>query len=284
MFTCKGKAIFENGFKSYLKGDETDKESKTIPNFSQGEIIDNYEILIKEGKTSPPKQFTEDTILSAMETAGRDENVDKDLCCIGTPATRAGIIEKLIKINLIERRGDKKVKYLIPTDNGNALITVLPEDIASPITTIMWEEKLRDIEQDKISANEFMSGIATMIKNLVTNYEIVPGSEILFPPKNNGKEIGKCPRCGGSVVDTKKAYSCSNSACEFVLWKENKFFTSKKKTITESVATDLLTKGFVKMKGCYSEKTGKTYNCIVHLDDDGGKYVNFKMEFENKKK
>ncbi len=122
MFTCKGKAIVENGFKSYLKGDETDKESKTIPNFSQGEIIDNYEILIKEGKTAPPKQFTEDTILSAMETAGRDENVDKDLCGIGTPATRAGIIEKLIKINLIERKGDKKVKYLIPTDKGNDLL------------------------------------------------------------------------------------------------------------------------------------------------------------------
>ncbi len=280
--TCKGKTIIDLGFKAYLKDDKQDDVEKFMPKFSKDETIDDFEISIKEGKTTPPKQYTEDTILSAMETAGRDENVDKDLCGIGTPATRAGIIEKLIAINLIERKGDKKVKYLIPTDKGNALITVLPEDIASPITTIMWEEKLRNIELDDFTSEEFMNEISEMINNLVKNYRVVEGSDALFSSEK--KEIGNCPRCNNSVVDTKKAYVCSDSNCAFILWKENKYFTSKRKKITEKVAVDLLTKGYVKMKGCYSEKTGKTYDCIIKLDDNGGKYVNFAIEFENKNK
>ncbi len=283
-FTCKGKTIIDNGFKVYLQKDEKEDEiEKTLPTLSEGEIIENFEVSIKEGKTTPPKQFTEDTILSAMETAGMGENVEKEFCGIGTPATRASIIEKLVAVNLLERKGDKKTKYLIPTEKGTALITVLPEDISSPVMTTAWEEKLKSIELDKIDAKEFMSEISEMVSSLVNNYEVVQGSESLFPNQSSGnKEIGKCPRCGGSIVDTKKVFSCSNKDCEFALWKENKFFTSKKKTITEKIAVELLTKGYVVMKGCFSEKTNKTYNCIIHLDDDGGKYVNFKTTFGSK--
>lgn len=116
-----------------------------------------------------------------------------------------------------------------------------------------------------------------MITSLVSTYDAVKDSEKLFP--SNAKVIGKCPRCGSDVVETKKAYSCKTSDCGFALWKDNKFFTAKKKVLTEKVAVELLQSGKVKLTGCYSEKTGKTYNCTVLLDDSGGKYVGFKMEF-----
>lgn len=106
---------------------------------------------------------------------------------------------------------------------------------------------------------------------------------LFFPPSRKGESIGKCPRCGSEVIENKKGFCCENRACHFALWKENKFFTIKKKTLTKSIAIDLLEKGKVSLTGCYSEKAGKTYDAIVILDDKGGKYVNFKMEFPKKK-
>ncbi|WP_317854381.1 DNA topoisomerase [Chakrabartyella piscis] len=217
-----------------------------------------------------------------MENAGRDEDIEKEFCGIGTPATRAGVLEKLVNIKLLERKGDKKTKYLVPTDKGTALITILPESIASPLTTATWEEKLKCIELDEISPDEFLSEIKGMVKTLVGTYEMAKGSDALFPRTNGGKDIGKCPRCGKDVLENKKGYCCEDKACGFALWKENKFFTAKKKTFTEKMAKDLLTTGKTKLTGCYSEKTGKKYDCMVLLDDTGGKYVNFKMEFGKK--
>lgn len=278
IFTCKGTTVIAEGFKLYLKNDDDNAESLTpLPIMGEGEILENVTATIKDGKTTPPKQFTEDSILSAMETAGQDENIDKEFCGIGTPATRAGVIEKLIAINLLERKGDKKTKYLVPTDKGNALITILPEAIASPLMTAQWEEKLKSIELDGFSPDAFMGEISDMVKNLVSTYDAVKGSEKLFP--STSKVIGKCPRCGGDIAETKKTYSCVNSACGFALWKDNKFFTAKKKALTEKITAELLKTGKVKLTGCHSEKTGKSYDCTVSLDDSGGKYVNFKMEF-----
>ncbi|MFV0520468.1 MAG: DNA topoisomerase 3, partial [Lachnospirales bacterium] len=260
-FTCKGRTIVNKGFKKYLQNDDEDEPVKSLPTITQGEIIKDFNISIKEGKTTLPKQFTEDTILSAMENAGKVEEIDNEFSGIGTPATRASIIEKLIAINLLERKGDKKTKYLIPTDKGNALITILPENIASPITTTMWEKKLKDIELDKLSSIEFMNEISQMIENLVSTYEVVKNSEVLFSnsnSNNNSKNvIGKCPRCSENVVDNFKTYSCVNKDCEFVIWKDNKFFKAIKKDLTLKMVIELLEKGSTKLTGCHSAKTGK---------------------------
>ncbi len=280
-FSAKGKTITITGFKQYekmLKLEESDTAT-TLPTMAVGDLLDTFQVEIKTGKTAPPKQFTEDTILSAMENAGRDEDIDKEFCGIGTPATRAGVLEKLVKVNLLERKGDKKTKYLIPTDKGTALITILPEVIGSPLTTAQWEEKLKAIELGELSADGFLAEIADMVKSLIGTYEVVKGSDALFPRTNGGKSIGKCPRCGKDVLENKKGYCCEDKACGFALWKENKFFTAKKKTFTEKMAKDLISKGKIKLTGCYSEKTGKTYDCTVVLDDTGGKFVGFKMEF-----
>ncbi|MGJ0845231.1 DNA topoisomerase 3 [Tissierella praeacuta] len=286
IFTVKGKTILEDGFKSvenlYLKNKKKqakDDKDKVLPAISQGEVF-TAKASIKEGKTSPPKHYTDDTLLSAMENANNALE-DMERKGIGTPATRAGILEKLIKTGFAERKGDKKAKHFIPTHKGISLITILPEIIQSPILTAEWEEKLKQIEQGGLSPDEFLQEINEMIESLVRTYEIIKGADNLFSSNKEG--IGKCPRCGGNVVENRKGFCCGNKDCAFALWKENKFFTMKKKTLTKEIAIKLLKEGRVKLTGCYSEKTGKTYDAIVILDDNGGKYVNFKIEFPTKK-
>ncbi len=283
-FTSKGKTILADGFKQYarLLKENTEDADTTLPLMGEGKVIENILTKIKEGKTSPPKQYTEDTLLSAMESAGQKEDVEKAFCGLGTPATRAGVLEKLVTINLLERKGDKKTKHLIPTEKGTALITVLPEVIQSPLMTAEWEEKLKAIELGELTAEDFMIEITELIKHLLSTYEVVKGSEQLFPSQY--RAIGKCPRCGRDVIAMPKSYSCSDRSCSFALWKDNKFFTAKKKTLTEQIAIDLLITGKTKLTGCYSEKTGKAYNATVLLDDTGDKYVNFKLEFEKRGK
>lgn len=293
-FSAKGRMVLDEGFKaaewlfrSTLKEKperETGDSVKTasLPSIDQGKVFSSTKVAIKEGKTTPPKHFTEDTLLSAMETAGiEDMPEDVERKGIGTPATRSGILEKLIKTELAERKGDTKTKHLLPTHKGISLITILPEAIQSPQLTAEWEEKLKLIERGELSADAFMQGITDMTNTLVKTYEVVKGGNVLFP--SDREAIGICPRCGGNVVENKKGFSCKNRDCGFALWKENKFFTAKKKVLTKAVATELLKNGKVKLTGCFSEKTGKTYDAIVLLDDTGGKYVNFKMEFLPKK-
>lgn len=284
IFTTKGKTIVRNGFKEYEKllnmGDK--QEEKPLPLMAEGEIIENVNAEIKEVKTSPPKQFTEDTLLSFMETAGKEANIEKEFWGIGTPATRAGIIEKLIKVNLVERKGDKKTKYLTPTAKGVALITILPESIQSPLTTAEWEKKLKAIETGNLSSVEFLADISKMTESLVKTYDVVKGSEQLFPSQN--KVVGKCPRCGGNVTENKKGFCCENRSCGFALWKENKFFTSKKKTLTPKITKEILATGKSELKGCFSEKTGKTFDATVLLDDTSGQYVKFILKFAKRDK
>ncbi len=289
-FSAKGRMVLDEGFKaaewlfrSTLKEKperETGDSEKTaaLPSIDQGKVFSSAKVAIKESKTTPPKHFTEDTLLSAMETAGiEDMPEDMERKGIGTPATRAGILEKLIKTELAERKGDKKTKHLLPTQKGISLITILPEAIQSPQLTAEWEEKLKLIERGELSADAFMQGITDMTDTLVKTYEVVKGGNVLFP--SDREAIGICPRCGGNVVENKKGFACENRDCGFALWKENKFFTAKKKVLTKVIATELLKKGKVKLTGCFSEKTGKTYDAIILLDDTSGKYVNFKMEF-----
>ena len=197
---------------------------------------------------------------------------------IGTPATRSGIIEKLVSSGFVERRKSKKITNLLPTSTGTALITVLPEQLQSPQLTAEWEHRLKEIERGEIAPDSFMDGIAAMLHELVQTYKPIPGTEVLFP---SGREVvGRCPRCGAEVTESPKGFFCENRACSFVLWKNSRFFTAKKKALTKSLAAALLKNGRAPLKGCYSEKTGKTYDAVVLLEDDGQR-AGYKMVFDN---
>jgi len=293
-FTAKGKMVITPGWKAYVQ-EQTDKP---LPTLTDGQDIIIASIAVKEGKTSPPKHFTEDSILAAMETAGEKEGqrnvadarqqtgATDDLSLterrgLGTPATRASILEKLVSTGFIERKKSKKTVHLLPTQIGISLITILPEQLQSPQLTAEWEHQLKQIERGELEADAFMDGISSMLGELVQTYEPVPGAEVLFPSKY--ELVGKCLRCGGTVAETQKGFFCQSAGCKFALWKNSKFFTAKKKTLTKAVAAALLNDGRVALKGCYSERTGKTYDATVVLEDDGQK-VNYKMEFERSAK
>lgn len=226
------------------------------------------------------KHFTEDTLLSAMETAGADEMPDEvERKGLGTPATRAGIIEKLVRIGFLERKGDKKTKHLIPTHKGTALVTVMPEQIQSPSMTADWEEKLLLIEKGEYASEDFMDEIKDVIAGLIQNYEVIRDSEVMMSKEANS--IGKCPLCGSAVEDKAKAFFCSNRACKFALWKNNRYFASIGKSMTSATAQKLLGSGKVKLKNCKSERTGNTFDATVFMEvSDDGK-TKFSMEFEN---
>ena len=292
-FTAKGKTVLQAGWKEVerlyrmgVKESRPEDDGNTdipLPMLQEGQIFETVSASVREGKTSPPKHYTEDSLLAAMETAGAgDMPEDAERKGLGTPATRAAILEKLVSAGFV----DRKKKQLIPTEKGTNLILVLPDNIKSPTLTAEWESMLKQVERGELAAKSFMQQIADMSRTLVKEHT-APEERFtgLFPDaKNNGrKAVGTCPRCGASVYEGKKGFFCDNQDCSFVLWKDNKFFSGKKKSITKSVAAALLKEGRVSMSGLYSEKTGKTYDAVVLLDDTGGKYVNFKLEFPAKK-
>ena len=292
-FTAKGKTVLQAGWKEverlYRMGlkqfkPEDDKNTDvSLPMLQEGQIFETVSASVREGKTSPPKHYTEDSLLAAMETAGaEDMPEDAERKGLGTPATRAATLEKLVSAGFVQR----KKKQLIPTEKGTNLILVLPDNIKSPMLTAEWESMLKQVERGELDAGSFMEQIADMSRTLVKEHT-APEERFagLFPDaKRNGREaVGTCPRCGGTVYEGKKGFFCDNRDCAFALWKDNKFFSGKKKSITKSVAAALLKEGRVSMSGLYSEKTGKTYDAVVLLDDTGGKYVNFKLEFPAKK-
>ena len=276
-FTAKGKTVLAPGWKMFDL-DQSEKQM-ALPEVAEGQELPVSGTTVKTGKTTPPKHYTEDTLLSAMETAGaKDMPEDAERKGIGTPATRAGILEKLVSSGFVERKKSKKIVNLIPTSTGTALITVLPEQLQSPQLTAEWEHRLKRIERGELDAEGFMEGIATMIRELIQTYTKVPGTEILFPPEH--EVIGKCPRCGAAVIERKQGFFCDNRGCTFALWKNSKFFSAKKKNLTKTLAAALLKDGRAQLKGCYSEKTGKTYDAVVILADDGER-VGYKLEFSH---
>ena len=292
-FTAKGKTILQAGWKEVErlyrmglkqdKAEEKEDEDAALPPLQEDQTFEKVSAGVREGKTSPPKHYTEDSLLAAMETAGAgDMPEDAERKGLGTPATRAATLEKLVSAGFVQR----KKKQLIPTEKGTNLILVLPDNIKSPMLTAEWESMLKQVERGEVSAEAFMEGIADMSRALVKNHT-APEERFagLFPDaKGNGCEaVGTCPRCGGTVYEGKKGFFCDNRDCSFVLWKDNKFFSSKKKTITKSVAAALLKEGRISISGLYSEKTGRNYDAVVILDDTGGKYVNFKREFPARK-
>ena len=276
-FTAKGKTVLVPGWKSYEQ--EQSEAVFTLPDVTEHQSLSVSDAAVKTGKTTPPKHFTEDTLLSAMESAGKEDMPDDaERKGIGTPATRSGIIEKLVSSGFVERKKSKKVVNLLPTSTGTALITVLPEQLQSPQLTAEWEHRLKEIERGEIVPDSFMDGITAMLGELIQTYKPIPGAEVLFP---SGREVvGKCPRCKADVTETPKGFFCENRACSFALWKNSKFFTAKKKTLTKTLAATLLKDGRAPLKGCYSEKTGKTYDAVILLEDDGQR-VSYKMVFGN---
>jgi len=278
-FTAKGKTVLEQGWKAYS---EPSQDSILPDGLDGGMILTVDTVRVKEGKTAPPRHFTEDSILASMENAGKEDMPDDaERKGIGTPATRAGILEKLVSSGLVERKKSRKITTLIPTQAGNSLITVLPEALQSPLLTAEWEHRLGEVERGTLDAAAFMDGIAALVSELVETYQPIPGAEVLFPSER--ERVGPCPRCGGAVTERKAGFFCENPACRFALWKDSKFFSAKKKALTKSVAAALLNGGTVKLKGCWSERTGKTYDATVALEDDGEK-TNFKLIFDREAK
>ena len=274
-FTAKGKTVLDTGWKQYLA---QEKQAAALPELSEGQVLDCAEAAVKEGKTAPPKHYTEDTLLSAMETAGKEDMPEEaERKGLGTPATRAAIIEKLVSTGFVERKRAKKAVSLVPAHTGVSLITVLPEQLQSPLLTAEWEYRLQQVERGELSPDEFMTGIADMLTELVKTYKVISGAEVLFP---SGREvIGKCPRCGSDVTESKKGFFCEKNDCRFGLWRDNKFFAAKRAALTKKVAAALLAEGRVKLTGLYSEKTGGTYDATAVLEDTG-ESVRFRLEFD----
>ena len=285
-FRTKGKTATDIGWRRYAgkPSEEAEKNAGAgeLPELSEGMTLELARVDLKEGKTSPPKRFTEDLLLSAMESASSDEfpaGVERK--GIGTPATRAAIIEKLVQKGFIERRGDKKTKYLCSTDKGNALVTVVPEQIQSPSMTADWEEKLLKIEHGEYDGDAFMGEISSMVSGLVKTYEAVKGAGVLMQPER--KVIGSCPACGSDVCETAKGWFCRDKNCKFALWKENRFFQTLGKQMTEELAKQLVNQGKARLIHCYSRKSNRYYDTTVHVETGEDGAAAFKLEFGGKK-
>ena len=286
-FTAKGRHILSEGwreidriFRTSLKEQPEDEaEPIALPDFTEGQTFNQVDASVSEHFTAPPKAYTEDTLLAAMETAGKEDMPeDAERKGLGTPATRAAIIEKLVAAGFVERRG----KSLIPTKAGINLVTVLPDTLTSPMLTAEWEQKLTAIARGEGDPAAFMAGISEMTRELVKTYShISEEGQKLFAPEQ--ETVGLCPRCGKPVYEGKKNFYCSDRSCRFVLWKDDRFWTSRKKELTRKMAADLLKKGRTSVRGMWSEKKGAAYDAVVVLDDTGEKYVRFKLEFPKRK-
>lgn len=288
-FKCKTKTPKILGWKRFY-ADSGDENAVTIA-YAEGHSFEAKDLIISECETQPPKHFTESTLLKSMENIDRRIE-DKELSeyvserGLGTPATRAAIIERIIKVGYIERKG----KQLLSTDKGRKVISLLPDEIKSIEMTAAMELQLSAIENGTISADEVISAIVSKVKTIITA-ENSREHISLAPPR---EPIGKCPKCGGNIYkfvkDNKTIFYCENSpkSCFFRIFEDDFFFTSKGKTITEAIMKKLLLCGKAKISGFKSERTGKTYDAVVSFTDrkdkNGNSKVGFAMEFANKKK
>ena len=290
-FTARGKTVIAAGWKDLerlyratlkKKLDSDDEENELaldVPDCTEGQTFDKPAAKVTEHDTTPPKPHNEASLLSAMERAGNeDTDPDAERRGLGTPATRAAVIEKLVKGGFVERKG----KQLLPTKDGTNLVCVLPDSLTSPQLTAAWENNLTQIAKGNADPAAFMQGIEAMTQELVKTYASVLGEEQeLFKPEKT--ELGKCPRCKFPVYEGKKNYYCSNKECSFTMWKNDRFFEERKTVFTPKIAAALLKSGKAKVKKLYSVKTGKTYDGTVLLADTGGKYVNYKVTISKDK-
>ena len=285
-FTAKGKTVLDEGWKAIeraILGDTAEKIEENLDVLTEAQNGETHPILdaeLKEGRTTPPKHFTEDTLLAAMETVGKEDMREEvERRGIGTPATRAATIEKLVQKGFLAREGGGKTKHLIPTEKGCALIAAMPEQLKSPAMTAAWEKKLLEIERNNYTPEQFMEEIESMMKMLVNQYANTPNA----PAKaaSGAPVVGTCPHCGSDVAEREKGWFCTSRECRFVIWKDNAFFTRLGKRPTRQVVDKFLRDGRARLKDCKSQRTGKTYNATVMLTTEADGRAKFSLEFEN---
>ena len=261
-FTVKGTVTTQPGWRTYQPSEE-----KALPQLTQGQELTVEQAEVKEGVTKPPAHYTEASLLAAMEQAGRDEQPkETQRRGIGTAATRAGILERLVSQGFVQRvKGkDGQAATLIPAQSGSALAAILPEPLRSPQLTAQWEWSLQKIEDGLLEPEAFLSEVQEMVTGLVSGFTPVEDAEYLFP--SNRPVVGTCPRCGREVTESPKGFFCENPRCRFALWRDNRFFTNKQFSLTKEKAQALLQRGEVFAEHLYSEKTGSYYDATIVLD------------------
>lgn len=289
-FSAKGKAIVQPGFQgiedafhnNVQKGKSTEKNSADNTAFILEGLHKGMEIAkvrTKSSKhyTSSVKPYSEDTLLAAMERAGNEdfeEGTEKK--GLGTPATRASILEKLVSSGYAKRSG----KQILPTADGKELIAVLPDYLKSAAMTAKWENKLLLIEKGQMNSREFLQEITDLIDTMLVGCSSISEEEqSRFHQKQS---VGICPVCGNSVYEGKKNFYCNSRECSFSLWKENHYLSSMKKLVDKKMASDLLEKRRTHMKDLYSQKTGKTFAADLLMEIKNGR-ASFSLEFPKKK-
>ena len=285
-FTAKGKTVLDEGWKAVeraILGDTTEKGNENLDVLTEAQDKKTLPILdaqLKEGRTTPPKHFTEDTLLAAMESAGADAMPEEaERRGIGTPATRAATIEKLVQKGFLSREGGGKAKHLIPSEKGRTLIAAMPEQLKSPAMTAEWETKLTQIEKGQYAPEQFMEEIESMMKSLVNQYANTPNAPARAA--SGAPVVGTCPHCGSEVAEREKGFFCASRECRFVIWKDNAFFNRIGKRPTRQVVDKLLRDGRARLKDCKSQRTGKTYNASVLMATEADGRAKFSLEFEN---
>lgn len=282
--TAPGWRVCEEAMKRYFQTEEEkdEEEPASIPELIEGQVLLSVKGRVTEHWTKPPKAFTEDSLLAAMERAGSadmDDNVERK--GLGTPATRASIIEKLISSGYAAR----KRRQIIATKGGAKMTALMPDYLKSVQMTADWENRLLQMERGETSAEGFMTDIYALIDRILVSCKEVPEDmrkRYTEANSRNKEEIGKCPVCSGSVIEGKNKYFCSNRDCAFALWKENRFLSSMKKTVSKKMAAELLTKGKTHVKDLFSAKTGKTFEADLLMTVNDGK-PSFSLEFPQRK-
>lgn len=283
---AKRKTIRKIGWKAVeaafvqLQGGKNRKdanEEAAVPFVAEGTVIAHVTADITEHFTTPPKPFSEDTLLSAMETAGNKEfDEDTEKKGLGTPATRAGIIEKLVSSGYAIRKG----KQILPTSDGADLIAVLPEYLKSAAMTAEWENRLLLIEKGQLESNDFMDGIMDLINRVLSECSSISGEErSRFHPKES---MGNCPICGNPVYEGKKNFYCSSRECSFSLWKESRYLSGMRKQLDKKMAVELLKNGRTHVTDFYSQKKGRSFEADLLMEVQDGR-TSFKLEFPKRK-
>lgn len=274
-FTANGKHVVQPGwqaawygFRSSLTGrlvEDLQKQTNELPtDISDGMLLHPANIRVAEGKTMPPNRFTEGDVLHAMESAGAKEMPDDaEHKGIGTPATRAAILEKLLSAGLLERKGDKKKKVLVPTAKGTALSSVLPEQLLSPALTANWENRLKQIERGEDDPNRFLQDIEAMITEFTKTVHRVDNADALFPCPR--EKVAVCPKCGAAITERSLGFLCENRTCGFVLWKAQEFLKPSGRILTADMVQELLGKGSLHLTKLRSAKAHTTFDANVTL-------------------
>lgn len=271
-FTAKYKDVLQPGYTAKpvpLVEPEKNKDVPLPKKMEQGMVLPVIRAEKKQSFTSPPKVYTEDTLLSAMETAGNKEfDKDTEKKGLGTPATRAAILEKLVSSGYVQRKG----KQMIPTEDGVAAIRNIPDYLKSASMTAEWENDLLRMERGEIKSHEFMQGIHGLLDKMLADLRQIP--TVAAASYYNKAGVGSCPVCGNPVHESKLSFCCADRSCKFALWKESRYLSNMRKTLDKKMAVDLLKKGRTHVKDFYSVKKDKTFaaDLVMRVEDGRAQY------------